>query len=76
MPGLNLGVGGNVRARAQAYAGNSPPPTTATQAAYGVAFAPSAGVATLLPNNPAGMAATIGFIGLGLLALLYWSLPG
>lgn len=76
MPGLNLGVGANVRGRAQAFGGNSPPPTTATQAAFGSAVAPSAGVSSFMPNTPGGLSVIIGLAGLALLAFTYWSLPG
>ena len=48
MSGLNLRA--NVGARAQAFYGGSPAPTTATEAAFGPALAPDAGTVRLGAN--------------------------
>jgi hypothetical protein len=78
MAGLNLDMrmGGSARAGAQARYGNSPAPTTATEAAYGTALAPSGGLSSLLmPNDATGVALWVGVAGLAWLLFLYYSLP-
>jgi hypothetical protein len=77
MPGLSLGAGAQVRAGAGAPMwGSSPAPTTATEAAYGTAAAPSAATSSLTPTNPAGLAFWIGIAGVTFLVGVYYSLPG
>jgi hypothetical protein len=78
MPGLNLGVGAQVRGTAigsNAY-GASPPPTTATAAAFGPAATPAASSANLTPTTPGGLAFWVGVAGVAFLAAVYYSLPG
>lgn len=78
MPGLNLGVGAQVRGTAvgaNSY-GSSPPPTTATAAAFGPAATPAGQGANLTPMTPGGLAFWTGVAGLVFLVGVYYSLPG
>lgn len=80
MAGLNLGVMGGVRARANAsgYTGGGGVPPTATAAAFGPGYT-SAGTPSraeaLAPNDPFGIAFWGGIAALGLLLLIRHSLP-
>jgi len=76
MPGLQLGVGANVRTGAQPSYTSSPAPTTATEAAFGPGASMAPAVAGLAPNTPAGLAVWVGIGGLVLLVAVYFSLPG
>lgn len=78
MAGLNLGVGAQVRGTS--VGGNSwgasPPPTTATAAAFGPSATPAASSASLTPSSPGGLAFWVGVAGLVFLGAVYYSLPG
>lgn len=76
MPGLNLGVGANVRTTYVNPGGSTPKPTTATEAAFGPAAAPSPGVSSLTPTTPGGLAFWAGVGGALFLVAIYYSLPG
>lgn len=76
MAGLNLGIGAQARAQAQARYGSNPAPTTASEAAYGSAPDVASSRGALAPSHPAGVALWVGLGGAAFLIALYWSLPG
>lgn len=73
MPGLQLGIGAQARTTAL---GGTPPPTTATQAAFGPAATPAVGSSALAPNDVGGLAFWVGVGGVVFLLAVYYSLPG
>jgi hypothetical protein len=76
MPGLNLGVAGDIRAGAQSRYGNSPAPTTAQAAAFGTANSTVTATAALTPTDGTGLAFWVGAAGIVGLLFIYYSLPG
>lgn len=76
MPGLNLGVAGDIRAGTQSRYGNAPSPTTAQAAAFGTANDTSSAVSALSPTDGTGLAFWVGALGVAGLAFIYYSLPG
>lgn len=76
MPGLNLGVAGDIRAGSQSRYGNSPAPTTAQAAAYGTANDTASATAALSPTDAPGLAFWVGALGVAGLVFIYYSLPG
>lgn len=76
MPGLNLGVGAQVRGTTVNPGGSQPNPTTATAAAFGPAATPATSTAALTPSSPGGLAFWVGVAGLVFLVGVYYSLPG
>lgn len=76
MAGMDLGIGAQARASAQARYGSIPNPTSASEAAYGTAQDVASSRGALGPNHPAGLALWVGLAGFAFLGALYWSLPG
>lgn len=76
MAGMQLGVGGDIRAGSQSRYGNSPSPTTAQAAAFGTANDVGSSVSALAPNEGTGLAFWVGALGVAGLLFIYYSLPG
>lgn len=74
MPGLFLGGMGGARVSAGNGMSNPNPPSSATQAAYGVGGVPSRSNA-LFPNDPFGVALWTAVAAVGLLLFIRHSLP-